>query len=231
MALVEPRLLDALQLQQQQQVLQYPALKALSSLDRDLQHVLNQQHLTTDEKVKQYNQVLQRYATYEDQQQMAARAPIKMQMVGSSEPSSSPTTSILDAEAMDSIEQEVLSSVPKTMKKKAQMLVKRIKNSPTMRWTDKGELVYKDQIVPNTNVVDLVNDALRRRKRIQPEGWQTFARALKETNVPQDLIGHQERWEWMQQSAREIPQQQPPPRQQRKKKRVASTRLPRWAPY
>ena len=231
MALVEPRLLDALQLQQQQQVLQYPTLKALSSLDRELQDVLNQQHLTTDEKVKQYNQVLQRYVTYEDQQQMAARAPIKMQMVGTSEPSSTSTTTTSAAEAMDPIEQEVANTVPQSMKKKAQLLVKRIKNSPTMRWTDKGELVYKDQIVPNTNVVDLVNDALRRRKRIQPEGWQTFARALKETNVPQDLIGHQERWEWMQRSAREIPQQQPPPRQQRKKKRVVSTRVPRWAPY
>ncbi len=160
MALVEPRLLDALQLQQQQQVLQYPALKALSSLDRELQDVLNQQHLTTDEKVKQYNQVLQRYVTYEDQQQMAARAPIKMQMVGTSEPSSTSTTTTSAAEAMDPIEQEVANTVPQSMKKKAQLLVKRIKNSPTMRWTDKGELVYKDQIVPNTNVVDLVNDAL-----------------------------------------------------------------------
>ena len=65
---------------------------------------------------------------------------------------------------MDSIEQEVLNSVSKTMKKKAQLLVNHIKNSPAMRWTDKGELVYKDQVLSNTNVADLVNDALRRRK-------------------------------------------------------------------
>lgn len=224
MALVEPRLLEGLQVHQQ--LTHMPMVKALSTLDRDMEDVLSRQDLSPDEKVKHYSQVLQRYIHYEDKRKMAEQAPLQMRMIEFPDVSTHSVTP--SSENMDSIEQEVLNSVPKTMKKKAQLLVNRIKNSRAMRWTDKGELVYKDQVLSNTNVADLVNDALRRRKHFEPHGWETFARALKETNVPQDLIGHQERWNWMQNPPKERGQ---PPKQQKQKKRVVSTHVPRWAPY
>ena len=46
-------------------------------------------------------------------------------------------------------------------------------------------------------MVDLVNDFLRKRKRFKPMGWQVFATGLKETNVPEELIGNKDRWNWM----------------------------------
>ena len=220
MALVEPRLLERLQVHQQ--LTHLPMVKAMSALDRDMDDVLSHQDLTTDDKVKEYNQVLRRYVNYEDKRKMVEQTPIQMQMVGSPEP----TLTSPPSETTDLIEQELIKSVPKTMKKKAELLVNRIRNSPNMRWTDKGELVYKDQVMPNTNVADLVNDTLRRRKNFEPQGWQTFARALKETNVPQDLIGHQARWDWMQNPPLEGVRPQ-----QRNRKRVVSTRVPRWSPY
>ena len=45
--------------------------------------------------------------------------------------------------------------------------------------------------------MDLVNDMVRQRKSFQPHGWREFARALRQDNVPQDLIGNKERWDWM----------------------------------
>lgn len=223
MALVEPRLLEGLQWQRHTN--NNPMMKAMSSLDGDMQEVLTQQNMSTDEKVKLYNQVLQRYINYGEQQQMAARAPIKMQMIDTTPPESisSPAP---ESAAIDAIEQEVVDSVPTRMKKKDQQLINRIKNSPHLRWTDKGEIIYKDQVMSNTNVADLINDALRRRKHFEPQGWQLFAQALKEPNVPQDLVGHHERWEWMQQQ-----QPQEVPARPKKKKRVVSTRAPRWSPY
>ena len=177
MALVEPRLLEGMQVHQQ--LTHMPMVKAMSALDRDMEDVLSRQNLTTDDKVKEYNQVLRRYVNYEDKRKMVEQAPIQMQMVGSPEPTGDPTGESTPSSLPDPIEREVLNSVPKTMRKKAELLVNRMKNSPTMRWTKKGELVYKGQVVPNTNVADLVNDALRRRKHFEPQGWQTFARALK----------------------------------------------------
>jgi hypothetical protein len=39
-------------------------------------------------------------------------------------------------------------------------------------------------------VVYIVNDVLRKRKYLNPQGWETFWEALREANIPQDLIGH-----------------------------------------
>ncbi len=67
MALVEPRLLESLQFQHCLPV--SPVVKAMTSLDQDMQEVLTRRDMHTDEKVKLYNQVLQRYGTYKDQQE------------------------------------------------------------------------------------------------------------------------------------------------------------------
>jgi len=39
-----------------------------------------------------------------------------------------------------------------------------------------------------------VNDALRDRKRFVPEGRNAFARALRQSNVPINLIGNTKRY-------------------------------------
>ena len=92
----------------------------------------------------------------------------------------------------DMVDDEILETVPKTMK--AQLLLKKMKSSPNISWNEKGELKYKGETVQGSNVVDLVNDVLRKRNYFNPQGWETFGEALRETNVPQDLIGHEDHW-------------------------------------
>ena len=47
--------------------------------------------------------------------------------------------------------------------------------------------------IPGSNIIDLVNDVIRHRKGSEPTGWQAFA----DMNIPQDVIGNRERWDWM----------------------------------
>ena len=49
-----------------------------------------------------------------------------------------------------------------------------------------------------SNIVDPVNDVLRKRKSFEPVGWKTFARGLKDVNTPMDLVGNHDRWIYMQ---------------------------------
>jgi hypothetical protein len=60
---------------------------------------------------------------------------------------------------------------PNTMKAKAQLLLKKMKTNRDITWNEKGELKYKDKTVQGCNVVDLVNDVLRKRKYFNPQGW------------------------------------------------------------
>jgi hypothetical protein len=72
-----------------------------------------------------------------------------------------------------------------------------MKSDPNIVWSEKGELKYKGETVRGSNVVDLVNNVLRKRKYFNPEGRETFGEALRETNVPQILIGHEDRWKYI----------------------------------
>ena len=51
--------------------------------------------------------------------------------------------------------------------------------------------------IPGSNIIDLVNDVIRHRKGSEPTGWQAFAEGLRDINIPQDVIGNRERWDWM----------------------------------
>jgi hypothetical protein len=45
----------------------------------------------------------------------------------------------------DLVDDEILDNVPKTMKAKAQLLLKKLKTNRDITWNEKGELKYKDK--------------------------------------------------------------------------------------
>jgi hypothetical protein len=76
-------------------------------------------------------------------------------------------------------------------------LVEKMKSSPDISWNEKGELKNKGETVQGSNVVDLINDVLRKRKYFKQQGWETFGEALREANVPQE-----DRWRYITQTKR-----------------------------
>ena len=167
---------------------------SLWELDQEMRGILDDpQASSADEKAQKYQQVLGRYLKRANQWRSGERgersrpppsAPFPPAMTTSDEEDKWPTR----------LEREVIESVPKSMTKKAQRLMDRLKYHPDLTWTDLGEIKYKGSVVPRSNIVDLVNDVLRARQRAPvPIGWKTFAEALKEVNVAQDLIGNRAR--------------------------------------
>ena len=85
------------------------------------------------------------------------------------------------------IEANVVDTVPKIMQAKARRLTERLKRD--IAWNARGELIHEDVPIVGSNVVDLVNDLLRRRKT-DPTGWQPFAQQLRAINLPVELVGN-----------------------------------------
>jgi hypothetical protein len=50
------------------------------------------------------------------------------------------------------------------MQAKVQLLLKKNEEQSDISWNEKGELKYKGETVQGSNVVDLVNDVLSKRK-------------------------------------------------------------------
>jgi phage terminase small subunit len=159
-------------------------VKAMDTLDKKMQTILEREVLSADERLKLYDQSFTRYLNvyddYRPRPVAVAPEPVKK----------------------DLIDNEILESVPKTMKAKVQLLLKKMKSSPDISLNEKQELKYKGETVQGSNVVDLVNDVLSKRQYFNPQGWVTFGEALREGNVPQDSIGHEDCWIYITQTKR-----------------------------
>ena len=68
-----------------------------------------------------------------------------------------------------------------------------LRQSGKLHWKDDGRVLYQDREITDSNIADLINDQMRSRKTFNPRGWLPFTEALKEMNVPNDLIGNPRR--------------------------------------
>ena len=156
-----------------------PNVSATASLQRDLSSVMANEDLSEAEKSQLYGQTLHKFKT----------AHQKVLKETSLFPQSDPSSSRMN--------QLVIDSVPSTMKRKAQLLVSLLKTNPNVSWEDDGTVKLYGKSIPGSNIIDLVNDVIRHRKGSEPTGWQSFAEGLRDMNIPQDVIGNRERWDWM----------------------------------
>ena len=158
-------------------------VKVMDTLDKKMQTILEREDLSADERLKLYDQSFTRYLNdyddYRPRPVAVAPEPVKQ----------------------DLFDNEILESVPKTMKAKVQLLLKKWRAVPTLAWTRKGNWNTRRN-VKGSNGVDLVNDVLSKRQYFNPQGRETFGDALREANVPQDLIGHEDRWRYIAQTKR-----------------------------
>ena len=174
MHLVDPKMLERLMTPSE------PKQRVLNQLDREMQAILERQDLPDREKVNMYNQVLQRYLNYKNKDISPHPSP--------------------NQHASDTIESDILRSLPKIphLRSKGINILERIKQDPNMTWNEQGEFVYRGETIPRSNMTDLVNAMIRSRKHIRAHGWHPFARALHNSNIPQEYINNPTVWNWMQ---------------------------------
>src|SRR6218665_727693 len=176
MILVEPRQLEKLK----ESMLD----KTLLKLDGEIYEILHR-NTDDDEKAKLYSNSLSRYLNL-DKPSIVTKF------------SSNDAVQEVAAKDSKSIESMLLDTVPKKWKSHASRLLTHIKSIPDIRWSDKGEMILKNSVIAKTHIVDLVNDLLRKRTSTStPTGWKQLADALKEYNIPRELIGNVDRWNYI----------------------------------
>jgi len=146
----------------------------LNTLDKEMSQLLK--HKGSDaEKWEKYNQLLQRFIHFKQEERRPVKLPIK------------------ESQVVDEMKQRVLETLPPTYRTRAEQLYNIIKQSSIVNWAPDGELMIDGTIIQGSNVVDLIGDIMRQRKNIDPIGWADFTKALKRINIPEQLIGNKTR--------------------------------------
>ena len=132
--------------------------KSLSALDNEIQTTLNSD-LPDDEKAKLYVSALKRFKAYD-----AKPPPPKI-----------------------NLETELTNSLPPNQQYKAKKLLRLIKDNPDIDWSDSGELIYKQSLIPKSHVADLFGDALAPTRPVEGAiGWEAFDEGI--AHVPSSLV-------------------------------------------
>ncbi len=144
--------------------------KTLSSLDSQIGQTLNND-MSDDLKVKRYLEALNKYRAYE-----------------------APKT----IEATQDFESRVVDSVPISQQYKARRLMDYLKRDPDIKLSDKGQLIYRQSLMPNSNIVDIMSDILKKNTVGEnPFGWEQVLNSLSNQNVPQELVTNARKWRFI----------------------------------
>jgi hypothetical protein len=121
-------------------------------------------HEPEDQKVKRYLTALKQFRYYE---------------------SPPPVKSEVDEKILDAV-------APPQVRTKAKRLLKRIK--PQLRLSDDLELVHDKELIENSDISELLSDALTKTASNNPKGWREFADTLKRSRVPRELVTNDKLW-------------------------------------
>ena len=153
---------------QRTQQVNNPSQTSISQIDKNMQGILKDKHLRDYDKEKMYTQKL---ATYVD-----------MRVIN---------TTPMRTENKIHESSDILDSVPKMYHKKANALLKYLQMDKDVNWDSQGQLIIKEKTIPQSHIVDLVNDGMRSRKHKQhAKGWHELSHHLAMKNVPKELIGN-----------------------------------------
>lgn len=165
-----------------------PMADSVFSLDGDIKQILDSSNTSVHDKALAYQQTLQKYIKRIDQFSQRQSQPDPQQRRLEAGPTQT-------EDSLLKIEKRIVDSLPATLQRKGSLLLSYLKEKD-IGWNDRGELKIKDELIPGTNISDLVHETLRARKLdIAPKGWKLYADVLKESNIPKDLIGNKARWE------------------------------------
>lgn len=173
---------DKLQESQKQEIksVQTPG-NEMTRLDAEMSEILNMTTIDDSEKWKRYQQVLQRFL------RMVENSHVN-QILQSVQPDKSSQNGITD--------DAIVNTVPIRYRSKAQLLLNSLHNAPNkvISWDNKGVVTVNGSPIPRSNIIDLINEAMRARKTVNPVGRDQFARLLEEINAPRECIGNSGLW-------------------------------------
>ena len=170
-----------------------PNLRKYYEARQEMNDWLEKDDLPEDTKATMCAQQLQRVNQLKNQVFRPEPSPVQM-ITHTQQTMTSESDSTTPSQQLDATDKQIINSVPKTMQNRAKLLIQKLKDhSDVISWNDNGQLVLEGSIVPNSNIVDLVNDVMRKRKGFNPEHSNTFAKALAKINVPEDYLRNPDR--------------------------------------
>lgn len=146
--------------------------KELEHLDRMMVTILNNETLSQENKVREYNKVL---AKYQETRNNLNQSP-----------------NLITNNVTLKRKFNPLIGISKVFKNKASQLWSLLENNNNLQVKDNGEVVIKERRIPGSNLNDLINTAVNKKfKGNDLAGWSEFQKLLIDQNIPRSVISNE----------------------------------------
>lgn len=144
--------------------------KELHYLDQIMSSIINNETLSQEDKVREYNKALAKYQ--ETRENINQPLNLNLNNVTSEIKKYNP-----------------LFGISKIYKNKANQLWSLLENNDDLRVQDNGEVIIKDRRIQGSNLSDLINTAVNKKfKGYHLPGWSDFQQLLIQGNIPRSII-------------------------------------------
>ena len=151
-----------------------PPVSELETQRKRLFSVLDDPSMTSNQKVKSYHQTMQPYM--DDYEKMVRPAALDPTAPGDKTTKPREPVNVL------------MAGMPDSYKLPTKAFISYLEQNPKITWTNDGALALDGTKVPGSNLVDIVNYAVRKRRAVsEPIGWAPFNAFLKRNNAPQEF--------------------------------------------
>ena len=157
-------------------------------LDEEIGILLNRTDIAEYEKSKRYAELLRQYLSYQQNKNTAGDRAL---------PAPTPTESstVVDGtkpqRSQTYSKDDILNAIPEKFRGKAISMINLLKTQPSLLdWNDRGEIIYKGDLVPRSHVTDLLRIAVLPKARGDVVGAPVFTQALREMNIPEGVVGN-----------------------------------------
>lgn len=161
----------------------------LARLDTEMNDILQSDtYKDAREKWNAYLAVLQRYLHFTNNERTLQSIELSNKKMSEKNEEPPVKTGLNDS--------VIIESVPRKFRNKAKLLLRRLHDTPTAHfsWDTVGVVSIKGKPLKDSNIVDLINDAMRARKTANPVGRKTFAQFLRSIKTPREFIGNEALW-------------------------------------
>ena len=180
-----------------------PLAQKMIRLDEKMDTILQDNTKSSDEKVSRYNQNLQQFLdAHEINRQFIPTVKIYHENNSEPQQTTEQPASMPDSEKQVEIpltDNEILDAIPKNSKTLARSMINRLKtNNDQVSWNSKGEIAVDGNLIKGSNIIDLISDQLKSRKKFNPTGWENFTEVLDRINMPRYLMRNENRRNYIQ---------------------------------
>ena len=164
------------------------ASSAKTDLESKLYNLLHQPNIDPHDKVRRYNELLQRYLhlvrkTEKEDREIVLKMPEEKE-----EPTKAPVEAV--AGNSSSIEEEIIHNIPARAKKNVEYILQKLRKSEAVHWGPTGEVVIKGNTIKGSHILDLMRGLSQPRSKNLPTGWESFLHVISDLNVPISSISN-----------------------------------------